>query len=278
MSFNLNKFVNNANMSKFKFVNIIDTIFLSFATFLIIFAWVQFFVKNLLLSLFISAILAIATILTIRFFKNKKYLAKQSEIANSANLIRFKLAIQTLPNTKLATIIKNLIPAKYFAKSVKGDIVFNKQDNVHAFTFYYSAQLTDTKLLELIKTKKCDRLVVFCSSFNQDAKLISSAFKDKKIELVDLEQLYHIFNKHNIHIDTTNIDLNKSKISILDILKNSISRNKSKGYFLSGLILLFTSIIIPYKIYYVIFSSILFLLSLLCRLRPNISTNHSIFD
>ena len=50
------------------------------------------------------------------------------------------------------------------------------------------------------------------------------------------------------------------------------------GYFISGLILLLTSLIIPYKIYYVVFSSILFLLSLICRLRPKNKINKSIFD
>lgn len=265
-------------MSKFKFVNIIDTIFLSIATFLIIFAWIQFFVKNFFLSIFISTILAIAILLTIKWFKSKKYYNQQSQLAKSSNLIRFKLAIQTMPNIKLASIIKKLIPNKYIAKTIKGDIIFNKENIIHIFTFYYSSQLTDSQLLSLIKDKKCNNLVVFCSSFSQDAKLISSAFKDKKIELINLEQLYDIFTKYDIEVDFSNIDLNKSKLSLLDIIKNSLSRNKSKGYFISGLVLLFTSIIIPYKIYYVIFSSILFALSLACRLRPSTKINHSIFD
>jgi len=269
---------NNECMSKFKFVNIIDVIFLSIITFFIIFAWVQFFLKNFFLSLFISAILAISVMFGIKYIKFRKYSSKQQALASNSNLIRFKLAIQTMPSSKLALIIKKLIPSKYLPKITKSDICFTKDNSIHSFTFFYSTPLNDTKVLDIIKTQKADNITIFCSSFDKDAKLVSSAFKNKKIELINLDQLYEIFNHKNIEIDTNNIDLNKNKITFREILKNSLSHEKSKGYFISGLILLFTSIIIPYRLYYVIFSSVLFLLSLLCQLRTTEHVNHSIFD
>ncbi len=265
-------------MSKFKFVNIIDTAFLSVLTFLIIFAWVQFFLRNLALSLFVSAILAIALMLGIRWFKSRKYSASQQIIANNSNLIKFKLAVQTMPSAKLCAIIKKLIPQQYLAHTSKGDIIFTKNNQQYTFTFYYSAPLNDTKLLELIKTKTTANLVIFCSAYDKDAQMIASAFKNKKVELINLEQLYQIFNQNSISINTDHIDLNKTKITLKELLKNSVSRDKAKGYFVSGLVLLFTSIIIPYRIYYVVFSSILFLLSLICRLKPTTPVNHSLFD
>ncbi|MBQ8522383.1 MAG: hypothetical protein IJ458_01820 [Clostridia bacterium] len=265
-------------MSKFKFVNIIDTIFLSVTTFLIIFAWIQFFIKNFMLSLVISTIISITVIFVIKWFKSKKHSAKQNQLNTNSRLACFKLAIQTMPSTKLTTTIKKLIPSKYLPKINKGDISFVKDNSTHTFTFHYSSELSEAKLLELIKTKKSNNLVIFCSHFNQDTIAIANAFKNKHIELINLEQLFEIFNNKNIEIDTSHIDLNKHKITLREILKNSLSRNKSKGYFISGLVLLFTSLIIPYRLYYVIFSSILFLLSLVCRFKPTAKTNHSIFD
>ena len=220
--------------------------------------------------------LSVAVIFCIKWFKNKKNAYKQAITISNDNLIRFKLSIQTMSNLKLTSLIKKLIPASYSPKISKEDITFTKNNETHVFSLYYSSQLDESKLLEIIKTKKTNNLVVFCS--NKDAKLISTAFKDKKIELINIEQLYEIFNTKNIQIPTDNIDLNKSKVSLNEVLKNSLSRNKSKGYFISGLVLLFTSLIIPYKIYYVVFSSVLFLLSLLCRIKPIQKTNYSIFD
>lgn len=265
-------------MSRFKFINILDTIFISVAIFLIVFAWLQFFIKNLILSLFASTIVAIAIIMLIRWVKTRKYNNHQNKLKNASNLICFKLAIQTMPNTKLCMLIKKLIPSKYIPRINKGDIHYVKDNISHTFTFYYSGQLDEAKLLDLIKTKPCTNLSIFCTSYSQDIKTIANAFKNKNISLISLEQLYDIFNNKNISIDTSHIDINKHKISIKEILKNSISRNKSKGYFISGLVLLFTSIIIPYKIYYVIFSSILLTLSLICRLKPTPKINKSIFD
>ena len=265
-------------MSKFKFVNIVDIIFISVATFLIIFAWIQFFIKKFILSLVISAILAIGIIMLLKWLKNRKYLANQARINKSSQFALFKLAIQTMPTTKLATLIKKQLPAKYLAKITKGEIHFIKGNTLNTFIFYYENELTELKLLDVIKTHTATNLVVFCSTFKDSVVPITRAFKNKNIQLIDLEHLFEIFNTKNITVDTSNIDLNKHKITIKEILKNSLSRQKSKGYFISGLVLLFTSLIIPYKIYYVVISSILFMLSLACRFKPLPKINSSIFD
>ena len=265
-------------MSKFKFVNIVDTVFISFAVFFIIFAWIQFFLKNFMLSLVLSIFLSVGLMLTIRHFKSKKYTSYQLDINKKYNLTSFKLAIQTMPTIKLATIIKNLLPAKYMAKINKGDITFIKNDTKNIFIFYYSNELNEPTLLNIIKTHKAQNLTIFCSCYSHDVKAVANAFKNMQINLVNLEELFEIFNKNNINLDTSHIDLNKHKVTIKEILKNSISRNKSKPYFISGLVLLFTSLIIPYRLYYVIFSSILFSLSLICRFKPTTKSNISIFD
>ncbi|MBQ7797567.1 MAG: hypothetical protein IJ371_00405, partial [Clostridia bacterium] len=73
-------------MSRFKFINILDTIFISVAIFLIAFAWLQFFIKNLILSLFASTIVAIAIIMLIRWLKTRKYNNNQNKLKNASNL------------------------------------------------------------------------------------------------------------------------------------------------------------------------------------------------
>jgi len=158
--FKIRHYGNNFDMSKFKFINIVDTIFLSVATFLIIFAWVQFFIKNILLSLFCSAIIATAVIVGIKWFKSKKYNASMSRAKRNSSLALFKLAIQTMPSTKLNNMIKKLIPSHYLPKSNKGDINFVKDNKVHTFTFYYENILTCEKMLELIKTKSANHLTL----------------------------------------------------------------------------------------------------------------------
>lgn len=265
-------------MSRFRFISIFDCLFLIFVILFITFAWVQFFVKQIFLSLFISLMLTLSVIFVLRWLRIKKVGQNKILQEKQSNFTKFKLAIQTLPKAQLTTLIKKLIPARYYSKTNKGDITFIKNNLYHTITCYFSNELTEAKLLELIKSKTADVLIVLCSSFTKDAQLISTSFNNIKIELLTIEQLYDIFIKNNIEIDTSNINFKSSHKTIKDVLKNIVSRDKSKKYFVTGLILLFTSLIVPFKIYYIVISSILFILSLFCRFKPTIRANYSIFD
>lgn len=265
-------------MSKFKFINTVDTIFLAFVILFVCFAWIQFFIKNIILSLFISLILSFGIILTLNYFKSKKYKNTQSILKRDYDFSCFRVAIQTMSVLKLTSTIKKIIPHKYCPKSIKGDIHFIKNGESYILTFYYIDELKHNSLLNIVKNKICDNLIVFCSSYTQEAKSISGVFTNKSIELIDLEQLFEILNSKNVLIDTSNINLEKPKKTIKQILKNIISRDKSKSYFIGGIVLLFTSLIIPYKIYYILFSSALFILSVICRLKPYSKPNTSIFE
>ncbi|MBQ3502373.1 MAG: hypothetical protein IJA72_01790, partial [Clostridia bacterium] len=198
-------------MSKFKLINILDTLFIIITLFLIVFAWVQFFLKNFILSLFISLLLSLCIILFIRWLKSKKNLAYQTKQNHNTNFIKFKLAIQTLPNLQLIKLIKKLIPTKYSPKSLKGDITFTKNNIMHTFTFCLNTVLSEPLLLEFIKTKKTDNLTIICLDFDKSLINLAQSFKNIKISLINLEQLYKIFESSNISIDTSHIDLNKNK-------------------------------------------------------------------
>ena len=266
-------------MSKFKFVNIVDTVFVTLAILLIIFAWVQFFIKNIILSLILASIISLCIIFLMRRIKSKKQTRHLNNVAQTTEMLKFKLTIQTLPHSKLISLIKHLIPSKYEPKTIKGDIIATKDGVTHVFTTYFHNELTESQLLEIIKTKQYKNITIFCSAFSNDVKSVCNVFINKNIRLINLEELYNLFEQNNITIDTSNINLTKHKITLLEILKNAISRNKSKGYFISGIVLLFTSLIIPYKIYYVVFSSALFALSLVCRLKHhNTSATKGVMD
>ena len=263
-------------MSKFKFINILDLIFITIASFLLVFAWVQFFLRNLIFSLLISAIITSSMLITIKLIKSKHLSRLQNKTRLEADILKFKLTIQTLPSTKFAQLIKKLIPQRLNPHIQKGDIIFTSNNTSTICT--YSDELNVSILLKIIKEKLSDSLIIFCPDYSEDVKHISTSFQNKSIKLVKLDELYPIFNQHNIQIDTSNINLHKCKLTLKEIALNAISRDKSKGYFISGLILLFTSIIIPYRIYYVIFSTILLGLSIICRFRTKPKTSKNFFD
>jgi len=265
-------------MSKFKVINIVDIVFISVVTFLIFFAWVQFFLKNLLLSLLLSCVLSLCFLTFVRWLSNKKYAYKQSIIDKASNFNRFKLAITTMTNARFLSIIKQLIPEKYPIKTNKNSLTFTKNDSTTLVMFHFKTELNQLTLLDIIKSNRYNNIIVFCYSFDQESKSISQSFKHKNITLINIEQLFDLVNDNNIEINTSNINIANRKSSVKQIFKTLISKNKAKSYFISGLIILFTSIIIPFKIYYVVLSSILFVLSLACKIKPTDKINMSIFE
>lgn len=274
--FKISVLVNKYTMSKFRLINILDIIFITIASFLLVFAWVQFFLRNLIFSLLISAIITSSMLITIKLIKSKHLSRLQNKTRLEADILKFKLTIQTLPSTKFAQLIKKIIPKDLDPHIQKGDIIFT--NNNFPTTCTYASDLNINTLLKIIKEKPTNSLIIFCPDYSQDVKHISTSFQNKSIKLVKLDELYPIFNQHNIQIDTSNINLHKCKLTLKEIALNAISRDKSKGYFISGIILLFTSIIIPFKIYYVIFSTILMSLSIICRFRTKPKTSKNFFD
>lgn len=253
-------------MSKFKFINILDFIFIFVAIFLIFFAWINFFIRNIFLSIFLAVFLSSTIIFCFRYFKLRKKQKYQLSEKSQIELTKFKFAIQTYSSGKLISVLKKLVPNNCEVKTKNGTLYFLHNNQSWAFIPFLQ-NLDDIKLLNLIKNVSAENITIFCTSYDKQAEYVGSVFKNRVIKLVDIEKLFSLLQDKNIEINTDNIDLAKPKISIKEILKNSLQPKNAKGYFISGLVLLFTSLIIPYKIYYVVFSSVLLILSILCKFR-----------
>ena len=59
-------------MSKYRIVNLIDKIFISVAIFLIIYAWINFYIRNLWTTFFLSLIFTFAVLFILFYFTEKK--------------------------------------------------------------------------------------------------------------------------------------------------------------------------------------------------------------
>ncbi len=70
------------------------------------------------------------------------------------------------------------------------------------------------------------------------------------------------------------------KLKLIELKNIVFNRSRAKGYFLSGFILLFTSLFYPYGLYYQIFASILFCLSLFSfyNKKYNVKPSDNLFE
>lgn len=98
---------------------------------------------------------------------------------------------------------------------------------------------------------------------------MANKIPDKKIVLLDSKATFiKLVKPYNFYPEDLKEIEFSTKPKFKEILKASISKKRAKGYLVASLILLFSSFIIRMNIYYVVFSSILLLLSLVSFFFP----------
>lgn len=126
--------------------------------------------------------------------------------------------------------------------------------------------LTQNDLINVIDeflSVNFDEIDIICAEVGVvDAEI----FTDKKINFIDKNQLYALFKKHNIFPKSEKIKMGNNKPKIINVIKTMFAPSKARGYFLCGLIIILSSIILPYHIYYLVFGSVLMLFGIACKL------------
>ncbi|MBR1988166.1 MAG: hypothetical protein IKA36_03895, partial [Clostridia bacterium] len=120
--------------------------------------------------------------------------------------------------------------------------------------------------------KSVDEIDIICESFSPNIN--TKILKNKTINLIDKTKLYNdYFLKSCLFPNSENIDSKITKLSFLDIIKNMFAPHRAKSYFFCGLILIFSAIILPYFLYYLIVGSLLLCFSIVCKLLPKFNKN-----
>lgn len=260
-------------MSRFKIVNLIDKVFVSCAIFLIIFAWLNFYVRNISLTFFLSLVFSSAICYILFYFyhnkQNKISLTKKEAEEIDLNFLAFSLLstkeklnlIKTiLEKTTATSIIKNVI---YFENEGKQTALivateFEKLSNHNLVNML--CNLPKEKLNEI-------QLIINNAEPNLNLKIL----KNCNIKLITKFDLYNNFFKaNNVYPEKENLNTNVTKQTWQNLLKNLFLPQKAKPYFLCGFVLILSSIILPFHVYYLIAGTILLFFSILCKIRTKI--------
>ena len=257
-------------MSRFKIINLLDKIFVSICVFLLMFAWINFFLHDLWTSFFISIIFSSACLFLIFCFFNKRQtkiaLNKKYSQDIEQNFLAFRLLRQ---NDKL-NLIKQLISKTSECKIKNGSLLFFNEKKCQLFISVNTTSFDENTLFEMIEKaeKGTECLMIICN--NTPSGINTKILKNLEIKFIDKKELYdNYFFKYSLFPDTQNLNLSKEKITLKMIIKNLIIPAKAKSYFWCGIVLLFSSIILPYRTYYLIFGSLFLIFSILSKLQPH---------
>ena len=259
------------SMSKFKIINLIDKLFISSAIFLIVYAWINFYTRNLWLTFFLSLIFTFAIVYTLFYFVNKKVTNKKTNKKNEDDIEKNFLAFKLSSKQEKLNILNSIISLNYKTEYDKNNLIFYKENKKTLIILATTYNMIDTKiLLNLIDefySDNIDSFLIVCESIAPD--ILKDIFKDKEINFITKKILFNdYFLKNNIFPKTTHLNLTKPKINFKNILNSLFIPQKAKSYFTCGLILIFSSIILPYHYYYIVFGSVLLTFSVICKILP----------
>ncbi len=257
-------------MSKYKTINLFDKIFITVSIFLIIYSWIIFFIKNLWLTFILSLIFSFASVFILFYFLERRRTQR------------------TIKNTKLKDIEEKFLSFLLMSKNEKLNFLKSvaeadcecKKINDYLLCYYEgkTTQIllaTDTEKLnqfELIKQvslkeKNVNELKIICCEYEQN--LNTKILTDLDIKILSKEELYdEFFSVSDTLKIPQNLNTKNQKKKLKEIAKNFFTPRKAKLYFCWGLIMIFSSIILPFHTYYLIFGSTLLIISVICKLMP----------
>lgn len=272
----------------FKFINIIIRISLIF---LICLVWIRYFIDQIWLVFLYTSLLTISIELIIHFISSKR--KSQKSLKNEETKLAEQISTTFIfsPDSAI-NYFYNLSKINYCAKKLSKYIVITdkKQNDLKneiidknipkikeinktiLYPYYFYSQINPQNLVDILKNiekQKATKLIICGYKIDSSTYKLAQKIKDIKIILLNSNDCFSkLIKPYNFYPQNLkNLTIN-DKLKFKDILKLSISRKNSKGYFIASLLLLFSSFVVRLNIYYVVMSSVLLLLSLLSLFLP----------
>lgn len=259
-------------MSKFKIINLVDQLFISVCVFLVIYAWINFYIRNLWTTFILSLIFSFAIIFILFYFLDKKQNKAMLNKKKADDMNKYHLAFRLLSDIQKLELIKSILEKKFIVSFNETKLMYSKNNENHLIIISTEQEkLNQNDLLNLITNITLDDITQIDIICNAYSTIKTKILKNVNINLIDKEKLFNeYFCSAEIFPDISRIDNSITKFSWREFALNMFTPNKAKSYFFAGFILIFSSIILPYHIYYLLFGSTLIIFSILCKLLPKI--------
>lgn len=250
------------------FFKALSKLFRLFLIFIIALIWCRYFIEDLTISLVVTAFITLlvdALISLIFYNKNKKLNLKNSELEKADNYCN-----KFIFSNKAYTVnfFYNLASKRHKAKKY-ANYIYLHDNKVLLYPYYKFEEFnTEDLILTYNSAKKlnANKLVICVNKINANVLKIKDKL-DIKIIILDKYQTYEKLLKEYNYFPQEFI-IKTSKNSFKSLVEYSLNKKRTKGYFIASIILLFSSFIVKYNIYYLIFSSILLILSLFSFINP----------
>lgn len=223
------------------------------------FVWLNYYFRKFSTSLIASISIAIFVeifLLIIEINKNKKnnLTRQQNKIIDDINLALEYMAKKSQINY-FANILKNMYCSQKYSDCI---ISIKNKEKVCFVPSYNANSCSIQDAMECIKialNHNANTLVILTNEIDSDTAKYISKIDGIKIEIFDTIKTYKLLILNN-PLPECKIGIINKKYSFKDYLSIAFDRNKTKGYLTCGLILIFSSLFVPYNIYYVVMGTL----------------------
>lgn len=250
----LSKLFKNFSLSR-----LLDWIFFNLCIFLFLLAWIRFMTKSFATSVVVSLII-LAGLNVLRYFLRSKKRPTTSQKQLLDNAKNFFINYMSLTQKERTTLV-----GEAFGKRVKSNLYL--KDKTLTFVALEQKPLDISLALSYAKfalKNEVNSLVILCQTCQKEDLTLLQSIKNVKIEVYAFTKAYEYFCKYSTPPEIELVSVSQNKIKFKELAKEAIAPSKAKNYFFSGLLIFFCSLIVRYNIYYVLMSSVLFFLSILC--------------
>ncbi len=249
-------------MKKIRIPFLLDSLFTLGITFIILFSIFRFYLRSLILAIFLSLIFAIMITLLISFLMRKKYQKRIISKENNDKEQKLMITLAISKKIELNNLLTSLFEREGFKiTDCNKYLLATRGEEVKALYHAFTIEPLDAdKLIEIRKDCPKLEILLFCNSINQKATQLASTLK---IEIREIKNVYSALARYSLIPDL--IELEEKNTNIKERLLNSLKRSNYKPILLSGLMILLLSFVSFYPIYYIVSGTILLFVATFIR-------------
>lgn len=231
--------------------------------FVFFFIWTRYFVKKLWLAILISLFATIIADLLSRLFFRKKN-----------TITSLKLKQQEEAENIFLSLNSNSCPINFFEKLAKIkhpsvtkhkkfiSINHNEKSKTILYPFLFFKPLSPDDLTSILNETKSvapTKLVITCGEASKETYVFAKNFNINIVILNKFETYKRLYKEYDCFPEITVTYKKDKKLAFKDLLAYSFNKNRTKGYFLSALVIFLASFLVRANLYYCIMASLLIL-------------------
>lgn len=248
-------------MEESKLAKILNQIIITAFISAIIFIYAQHFLKNLYLSIPLTAAIALIITTETNFFRKKKTNRlnfEKEDLKFKDDIIWYFL---TQPTNNVLDFFQTAINKLGIKTEIKNNAIITK--NAIIVPIFNSFIVGDKEILSLIKELKAQNkkhLIIFCADYKE---LNLPQMSETTISILNSYETFAFLKSIKTYpIEKT--QLVKKHEHLIFSKSHRLTRNHFKPFFMGSIFLFITSFLVPQKMYYIMIASILLAISLIC--------------